>query len=137
MSGVRAACYTAVMTQPSANIVVASFNDCITRRDIDGLSRLMTDDHVFIDTANVTVSGKEQCVVAWKSFFRAFPDYRNHLERVRTTSTNVVIIGHSTCSDSRLSGPALWTAKIVGEQVAEWRVYEDTHANRKLLAIAD
>jgi len=125
------------MTQPSADIVVASFNDCISRRDIDDLSRLMTDDHVFIDSGNATVSGKVQCVEAWKKFFRAFPDYRNHFEQVRTTNASAVIIGHSTCSDRRLSGPALWTAKMVGGQVAEWRVYEDTHANRKLLAIAD
>jgi ketosteroid isomerase-like protein len=126
-----------VYDPPSADSVVASFNDCITRRDLDGLSRLMTDDHVFIDGGNRTVSGKTQCVEAWRGFFRMFPDYRNHFEEVRTTSADAVIMGHSTCSDPRLAGPGLWTAKIVGERVAEWRVYEDTAANRALLCIPD
>jgi hypothetical protein len=42
----------AAMSDAAAKSIVASFNDCIGRRDITGLSSLMTDDHVFIDTAN-------------------------------------------------------------------------------------
>jgi ketosteroid isomerase-like protein len=38
------------MLQDSAQSTVLAFNDCITRRDIDGLASLMTNDHVFIDT---------------------------------------------------------------------------------------
>ena len=125
------------MNQASANLIVMSFNDCITRRDIDGLSRLMTDDHVFIDAANNTISGKERCVEAWRRFFGAFPDYRNHFERVSLTGDNAVIIGHSVCSDLRLAGPALWSARIAGGLIAEWRVYDDTIASRALLGVTD
>jgi ketosteroid isomerase-like protein len=129
--------YAAQMSQTSADIVVAAFNDCITRRDIDGLSRLMTDDHVFIDIANARVAGKASCVEAWKGFFQAFPDYRNHFDLVRVKGDDAVIVGRSTCSDKRLSGPALWSAKTVGGLVAEWRVYDDTSANRAVLLITD
>jgi len=125
------------MNQASPNIIVMSFNDFITRRDIDGLSKLMSDNHVFIDAANNTISGKERCVEAWKSFFGAFPDYRNHFKRVLLVGNEAVIIGHSVCSDTRLAGPALWTAKIEAELIAEWRVYEDTSANRALLRVTD
>ena len=62
--------------------IVMWFNECINRRDLGGLSRLMTDDHVFTDSANNTISGKERCVEAWRGFFAAFPDYRNHFEHV-------------------------------------------------------
>jgi hypothetical protein len=124
------------MNQDSRNIVM-SFNDCITRGDIDGLSRLMTNDHVFIDSANNTISGKARCIEAWSVFFGAFPDYRNHFERVMLAGSEAVIIGYSVCSDIRLAGPALWTAKIKGELIAEWRVYEDTSANRALLRVTD
>lgn len=122
------------MHQRSAS-VAASFNDCINRRDLAGLSRLMTDDHVFIDTANNVVSGKERCVEAWKGFLAAFPDYRNQFDRVLLTSNQAVIVGKSVCSDVRLAGPALWTVGMVGDLVAEWRVYEDTNANRALLGL--
>jgi hypothetical protein len=47
------------------------------------------------------------------------------------------MIGHSVCSDTRLAGPALWTAKVEGDLVSEWRVYEDTSADRTRLGIAD
>ena len=124
------------MNESSANVVV-SFNDCINRRDLVGLSKLMTADHVFIDSANNRISGKERCVEAWRGFFAAFPDYRNRFERVLLTSSEAVIVGHSVCSDFRLAGPALWTAKIDGQRVAQWRVYQDTNANRALLRLKD
>ena len=97
----------------------------------------MTADHVFIDSANNTISGKERCVEAWRGFFAAFPDYRNCFERVVLTSSEAVIVGHSVCSDARLAGSALWTAKIDGQRVAQWRVHQDTSANRALLGLKD
>jgi len=118
----------------SADIVM-SFNECINRKDLGGLSRLVTDDHVFVDTANNTISGKERCIEAWRGFFAAFPDYRNHFEFVALSGRRAVIAGCSVCSDARLAGPALWTAKIEGQLIAEWRVYEDTSANRALLGL--
>jgi hypothetical protein len=97
----------------------------------------MTDGHVFIDSANNMVAGKERRIEAWRGFFGAFPDYRNHFESVFSAGSEAVIVGRSACSDTRLAGPALWTAKIDGELIAEWRVYEDTSANRALLGVKD
>ena len=108
--------------------VVDAFNDCINRRDLEGLSRLMTDGHKFIDAASGMVSGKRACVEAWKGFFSAFPDYRNHFDRMISTGSKVVIIGRSTCSDPRLAGPALWQAIIFDDRIDEWRVFADTSA---------
>ena len=130
-------CYPALMDRAAAHSIVSSFNDCISRSDIDGLSKLMTGDHVFIDTAGNTISGKERCVVAWTSFFAAFPDYRNTFEQVLWSGDKAAIVGRSICSDARLAGPALWTARIEGTLIAEWRVYEDTRANRTLLGLAE
>jgi hypothetical protein len=116
------------VSDAAAKSIVTSFNDCIT-----GISSLMTDDHVFIDTANNSISGKNCCLAAWKSFFAAFPNYRNIFHQVLIVGDHAVIVGHSVCGDRRLVGPALWTAKLSGTLVAEWRVYEDTSANRALL----
>jgi ketosteroid isomerase-like protein len=121
------------MDQAVGSAAIASFNECITRRDIDGLSNLMTKDHVFIDAANNVISGKERCLSAWRGFFAAFPDYRNVFQQLSLDGNEAIIVGYSVCSDSRLAGPALWTAKIEGAQIAEWRVYEDTPENRAIL----
>jgi len=124
------------MDEATAEALVRSFNVCISGRDADGLSTLMTGDHVFIDTAGNRVAGKEACLNAWRGFFAAFPNYRNVLERMRMTGDAVAVAGHSSCSDPRLNGPALWSAKLRGAQICEWRVYDDTAANRERLGLA-
>ena len=54
---------------------VTRFNECISTRDMDGLSALMSDDHVFIDCADNTVRGKHAVVAAWRDrcLFRRSP----------------------------------------------------------------
>lgn len=83
------------MNSDTAKNIVILFNDCINRRDIDGLFRLMTDDHVFIDSADNMISGKARCVEAWKGFFGAFPGYRNHFERFHLLGGEAVVVGRS------------------------------------------
>lgn len=106
------------------------FNEFINARDISGLSSMMTNDHSFIDTLDNTITGKENCVNVWAGFFKAFPDYKNHFTKVTAKFDVVMIEGFSTCSEKMLDGPALWTAKIEGDKISEWRVYEDSEMNR-------
>jgi ketosteroid isomerase-like protein len=123
------------MTNDEQQTIALHFNECINSRDIQGLASLMTDDHTFIDKANQSVQGKEQVVEAWQGFFAQFPDYRNIFERIESRNHLVAISGYSTCSEKQLDGPALWTAQLRGDQVAQWRVYDDTPENRKLLSL--
>jgi len=115
--------------------VVVRFNLCINSRDLDGLSALMADEHVFIDAAETSIDGKEACLRAWRGFFEQFPDYRNIFDRIVARDGEVAIGGRSTCSDARLDGPALWAATVWCGQVRQWRVCEDTPANRKRLGL--
>jgi ketosteroid isomerase-like protein len=115
--------------------IALQFNDCINARDINGLARLMADDHAFIDSEGNTVSGKENCLNAWRGFFKAFPDYKNSFTTFINKGDLVTIAGYSTCSDDRLAGPALWTARVRDGKLVEWRVYTDTADNRQRLGI--
>ncbi len=121
------------MSNDHQKTIALQFNECINSRDLDGLAALMTDDHTFIDAANNPVHGREHVVEAWNGFFALFPDYRNIFERVESRNQLVAILGRSTCSEPQLDGPALWTAKVRDDKVAEWRVYTDTVDNRKAL----
>jgi len=123
------------MTNDMQKVIALQFNECINNRDIHGLAILMADDHTFIDKANQAVQGKEKVVEAWQGFFALFPDYQNIFERVKERFNLVAISGYSTCPEKQLDGPALWTAKIKSDKVAEWRVYEDTPENRKRLSL--
>jgi ketosteroid isomerase-like protein len=123
------------MARPTES--VEAFNDRITRRDADALGEMMTEDHVFIDTAGHVIEGKAACVAAWRGFFEAFPDYRNVFERFIERDDEIVVIGRSECSDPWLAGPALWTAKTTGVRVSEWRVWEDSSEIRRMLGLSD
>ena len=111
------------------------FNEHINNRDLDGLAALMTDDHAFVDTANHAIRGKLRCLEAWRGFFTSFPDYRNEFDLLVVEDDKVSVVGRSHCSDVRLNGPALWVARASAGKLAEWRVYEDTAPNRRMLGI--
>jgi len=120
----------------AATDVVTRFNASINARDPEGLSRLMTGDHVFIDSAGESTHGKEACLDAWRGFFEGFPDYRNTFLSLEARDDVVVVTGFSSCSFQPLDGPALWRAQVRGDQVSEWRVLDDTPANRAALLMS-
>jgi ketosteroid isomerase-like protein len=92
-----------------------AFNEAINRRDLHSLSRLMTDDHTFIDSDDNVLAGKEEVLNAWEGFFDAFPDYRNEWSKVIPTGDALTAVGRSVCStEPALDGPAIWTATIGG-----------------------
>jgi len=118
------------MAEIDPKLVVMQFNQCINNRALEGLADLMTADHTFIDNSDDVHRSKEANIRSWGEFFELYPDYRNHFSIVESRANLVLAIGHSTCSYDPLDGPALWTAKVEGERVAEWRVYFDTTENR-------
>ena len=98
----------------------------------------MADDHTFIDSDDNVLSGKEEVLKAWEGFFEAFSDYRNEWSKVTPIGGTLTAVGRSVCStEPALDGPAIWTARIGDGKVSEWRVYEDTPANRARLGIAE
>jgi uncharacterized protein (TIGR02246 family) len=116
-------------------LTVLRFNEKINQQDLEGLTELMTDDHTFIDSLGKVTKGKQAMKNGWKEFFKEYPDYRNVFTCVTVRDDSVVIVGYSICSFKALDGPALWTAKVRGGQVFEWRVYKDTLSNRRKLGI--
>lgn len=119
----------------TATDVVRQFNTCISKRDLDALSDMVTEDHVFIDSAGHTISGKHACMMAWEGFFAAFPDYRNEFALIEEKDGFVAVSGRSVCSDVRLQGPALWKAVVLVNRVAEWHVLDSNAENMALLGL--
>jgi hypothetical protein len=72
----------------------------------------------------------------WRGFVDAFPDYRNDWLKLRCVGTVLIVLGRSVCStEPTLDGPAIWTATTADDKVSEWRVYQDTPANRRRLGL--
>jgi ketosteroid isomerase-like protein len=104
-------------------LTALKFNEEINQRSLGGLAGLMTDDHTFIDSSGKVTKGKDVMKEGWRDFFEKYPDYRNIFTCVTIQNNFVVMVGYSTCSYKPLDGPSIWTAKIRGERVSEWRVY--------------
>ena len=115
---------------------VLAFNAAINARDVAALDRLMTEDHALIDSAGRAIAGREEVLGAWRGFFDAYSDYRNIWSHVEPVGGVVIATGRSVCTtEPLLDGPAIWAAKTRGERVSEWRIYDDTAANRRRLGI--
>ncbi|MHA2226654.1 MAG: nuclear transport factor 2 family protein [Candidatus Hodarchaeales archaeon] len=122
------------MNEQDPKLVALLYNEHINTRNLEGVIALMADNHQFIDTKN-RVENKEQMKKSWAEFFDEYPDYINVFHTVISRDNLVILLGHSECSEPALDGPAIWTAKITDDQVAEWRIYQDTEENRELLEL--
>lgn len=124
------------MNRRAPELIALLFNEQINDGNLDGFSDLMTEGHTFIDGSGERVVGKERMLEAWSGFFQPYPDYRNVFGRVESRDDLVIMLGYSTCSNEEtLEGPAIWTARIEKDLVAEWRVYADTGENRRRLGL--
>ncbi len=115
--------------------IATQFNLAINKQNAAKLSRLMDKRHTFIDSAGNVVEGKKQVLALWQEFFDLYPDYENVFEHAYDGGHYVVALGHSICSHVGLEGPAIWYIKLHNGRVLEWRMFEDTAANRRMLEI--
>ncbi len=116
--------------------IALQFNECISNRDVEGLGRLMTEDHVFVDSAGNITRSRKAMLESWSKFFAMFPEYKNTFERVESRDDLVIISGFAYWSEKNRHDPAIWTATIENNLVAEWRIYYDTEENRKKFGLS-
>jgi hypothetical protein len=114
-------------------LIVRQFNDCINNKDLVGLTKLMTDDHTFIDRDGTETKTKKVMAQNWANFFEMFPDYKNTFTRIESTQNMVTIIGYAFWSKEQPCDHVIWTAKISNNLIKEWRIYEDTEQTRHRL----
>ncbi|MDO8624859.1 MAG: nuclear transport factor 2 family protein [Candidatus Diapherotrites archaeon] len=114
--------------------VVEQFIDRINAHSVEGIVRLMTDDHLFVDGLGQAISGRDAMRQAWKMYFEWMPDYRIDIEQKferdgivglfgRASGTHAV--GGELREENRWAIPAAWRAVVRGGLVAEWQVYAD------------
>ena len=114
--------------------IALQFNECITNADLKGLSNLMTEEHVFCDSANNRIKGKDNIVQAWMSFFNLYPGYQNIFENIVVRASTVIMQGYSICYDEMLNNiRTIWVAEIVDNKVGSWHIYPDSKENREMI----
>jgi ketosteroid isomerase-like protein len=115
---------------------IQSFIDSINAHDVEGLGKLMTDDHAFIDAHGNKVQGKEKMLAGWRGYFEWFPDYRIEVSEVfpgaiTADGQNFALFGFAGGSfkgnaDASWRLPAAWKALVQDGRMALWQVFADT-----------
>jgi hypothetical protein len=114
--------------------VVFDFVRAINYADIESLTNLMTDDHVFFDSQENKMQGKENLRQAWIAYFELFPDYKIEIAEIIEKDPLVCILGYASgtyknINNENLSNhwriPAAWKAILEGNQIKHWQVYAD------------
>ena len=126
-----------------AAVVVEEFVRLINSHNTAGLARLMTEDHLFVDSLGYSVQGREEMRRAWIAYFYMIPDFTIMI-RERLWRGNVVALfgiargTYSTGGDllerNRWEMPAAWRAVVRNGLVAEWHVYADNEPVRRIMA---
>ena len=121
---------------------VGDFMDRINRHDADSLAELMTEDHVFVDGLGNRMQGREAMRKGWAGYFRMFPDYRVSHAEIFSQGDVVASFGTAEATyavegklrkENHWSVPAAWRAVVRDGLIAEWQVYADNQAVRKIM----
>ena len=130
------------MTQQPLDIIL-EFIACINRHDVAGLTALMADDHVFIDSLGMTVHGKDTMRKAWIAYFFLIPDYTIQPQEFLQRDDTVAVFGtaRGTCAEkgqlreqNRWEIPLALKAIVHAGLVAGWQVYADNEPVRKIMS---
>ena len=125
----------------SAEVAVA-FVHAINCRDVDALCRLMTDDHLFVDSGGAQCQGREAMRVAWLGYFSIVPDYR--IDVLETVADGQIVFLTGTASGTyspdgslnpvdRWSTPGAWRSVVKNAHIAVWQVYADNEPIRQIM----
>ncbi len=120
------------MSKRDPKLIALLFNECINNQDLEGLARLMHDEHAFVDRDGGVHQPKQAMIDSWREFFKLFPDYKNTFTRVESASDIVVILGYAYWSVHNPCDRVIWRAVIIDDLIREWRIYSDTPEDRKL-----
>lgn len=130
------------MTNSGPAKVAYIFADAINHQNLDKVSELMAEEHVFIDSLGMRIEGRAAMRQGWEGYFRMVPDYTITIQDTFVKGPTVVMLGtaQGTYSangvltpENRWATPAAWRALIHGSLVAEWQVYADNEPIRQIM----
>jgi ketosteroid isomerase-like protein len=115
--------------------VFQQFITAINAHNLEQLSALMTDGHIFIDAHNNKVEGRDKMLAGWKFYFNWFPDYHIEVDKAFSSGNVFAVFGfaegtyqNQNADDPKAHWrlPAAWKAEVRNGQIALWQVFADT-----------
>ena len=120
----------------NACILVEQFIACINRGDVDGLGRLMTEDHQLRVFDEPPLVGRAANLDAWRGYADQFPRYAISPHRMAQQANVVAVLGHTTGShlglpdDQESQLTLIWLAEVSQDALRSWTLVPDSPDNR-------
>lgn len=114
--------------------IVLDFINAINSSDVDRICSLMAENHLFIDSQDNRMSGKENMKQAWTLYFAMFPDYKIEINEIVEKDTLFCVLGYASGTYKGIKKgnnsnywriPAAWTAIVLDNKIKRWQVYAD------------
>jgi hypothetical protein len=114
--------------------IVLAFINAINCADIDKMCDLMANDHLFIDSQDHRMAGKDNMRQAWLGYFDLFPDYMIEINEIFAKDSMICMFGYASGTYKNLVNednsnywriPAAWRAIVEDDQIKLWQVYAD------------
>lgn len=122
--------------------VFKEFVYAINRADLAELNKLMSKDHIFVDSGGKKEQSRENMIKEWRTFFEMFPDYKIEIEDIIQNKETIGAFGTATGTYNGKRGlipeniikmPAAWRAIIKDDKVQLWQVYADWTDGMKII----
>ena len=129
----------------AATEIAQRFVKAINAHDTDELTKLMSSDHVFVDSlGNRTPASAMRS--GWRGYFTMVPDYWIKVDQILSEGNVVVLCGSAGGTfvpkggmmkpENKWETPAVWRALVKDGRVVEWRVYCDNEPIREKMRAA-
>jgi len=114
--------------------IIIEFVNAINNADIGKMYKLMADDHLFIDSQDNRITGKDRMKQAWIGYFALFPDYKIEINELIEKDYLICIFGYAGGTYKNIQNennsnywkiPAAWRAVVSNNQIKQWQVYAD------------
>lgn len=118
----------------NARDVVLAFVEAINRQNPAEMEKLMSEDHLFVDSRDTHCQGLETMIAGWKDYFGMFPDYCVTIDTILSDGDLVAAFGRACgtyngkrglAKDNRIEMPAAWRARVKDGKITYWQVYAD------------
>jgi ketosteroid isomerase-like protein len=129
----------------AATEIAVKFVKAVNAQDTDGLTTLMSSDHVFFDSLGNRFSASAMRS-GWQGYFAMVPDYWIKVDQIVSEGDGVILFGSAGGTfvpkgevmkpENQWQAPAVWRVLVESRRVAEWRVYCDNEPIREKMRTA-
>jgi ketosteroid isomerase-like protein len=114
--------------------ITIRFVKAINDHDVDEISNLMSEDHLFIDASGNKSVGKKGMKDGWKAYYELFPDYQIEVTDIIENASFTGLFGYVSATYKNLTNksnsnfwriPAAWKAIVENKKIKQWQVYCD------------